>query len=139
MFLTLVVVPNPNGTLTYAESEGTGEASQNGLLVKYYSPDSEYYRTVTEVELLEDVDSVEVIAPQVELLTLAEGTDLETFKAQLENNPAVELVEPNYERQLYGVVNDAYFSDQWWVPHTKAESLWAHASSQKKKSRRSGD
>ena len=60
------------------------------------------------MKILEDVEGVEVIAPQVELLTLTKDADVEAVKMQLENDPTVELVESNVERQIHGTVNDPY-------------------------------
>ena len=133
ILVALFVTPTINAKMVYAESEDIEEAGRNGFLVKYRSPDVEGNRSLAEVKSLQDVEDVEIISPQVELLTVREGADLESIKAQLENNPSVEFVEPNYERELYGATNDPYYYNQWWVPHVKAESLWTYASSQKQK------
>jgi len=101
----------------------------NELLVKYSSD----YRSLASTEILQDVEIMESIAPQVKLLTFSDDADMEAIRIQLENNPSIEYVEPNYERHLLTVLDDPYMSSQWWIPHVKAESMWKHVAAQKKK------
>jgi len=124
---------NENPKSINAEITDFKESGQNGYLVKYHAPSQESFRSLSVAGNMKGVENVEVIAPQVELITLAEGADLELFKVRLENDPNVEFVEPNYERHLMGTVNDPGYAMQWWVPHVKAESMWIHATTQKRK------
>lgn len=101
----------------------------NELLVKYSSD----YRSMASTKILQDVETMESIAPEVELLTFSDDADMEAIRIQLENNPSIEYVEPNYERHLLTVLDDPYTSSQWWLPHVKAESMWKHVAAQKKK------
>lgn len=101
----------------------------NELLVKY----SADYRSLASERSLEGIEEIEVIAPQVELLTFENHINLEQVKRALESDPAVDYVEPNYERQLFSIVNDPYYSNQWWIPHVKAERIWMYIGTQREK------
>jgi len=105
------------------------DVESNELLVKYVND----YQLLAATEMLEDVETVEAIAPWVELLTFSDDADMDAIRTELENDPSIEYVEPNYERHLLTVLDDPHTSSQWWLPHVKAESMWKHVGAQKKK------
>lgn len=127
--ILLLFLPIGGMKTTLATSEELSAIAENGLLVKYV----ESYRSLTSQSETEGVEDIEMITAQVGLLTLSDDANIDEVTAMLENDPAVDYVEPNYERSLLGTVNDPYFGRQWWVPHVKAESMWAYASSQQEK------
>ena len=110
---------------------GTGFAESadvpNEWLVKY--KESTRSLAATEKPVTE---SVEKIAPHVELLTFTEDMSRAEIQKELKKDPMIEYVEPNRERRLMATVNDPYYSQQWWIPHVKADILWTQASKQQK-------
>jgi len=129
MVVILLVMPFmmlPNMKIIHAD---VASNVSNELLVKYSSD----YRSLASSEILQDVETIEIIAPQVELLTFSDDADMEAIRTQLENDSSVEYVEPNYERHLLTVLEDPHTSSQWWLPHVNAESMWKHVVAQKKK------
>jgi len=127
MFLSIGIMSK--ATYTFAESNEFQVENTKELLVKY----ADDYRTLSEPLIERKVVSMESIADQVELLTFPENTDMEAVKIELENNPSVAYVEPNYERHLFTAANDPYYNNQWWVPHVKAEGMWTQAGAQQGK------
>lgn len=101
----------------------------NELLVKY----STDYRSMLLVGEVTEIVDVDIIAPQVQLLTFAEDADMEMVTAALENDPSVEFVEANYERAIQSTVNDPHYRQQWWIPHIHAQSFWEYAPHQQRK------
>ncbi|MFS0576606.1 S8 family peptidase [Sporosarcina sp. 179-K 3D1 HS] len=98
----------------------------NEWLVKYKEPT----RSLAAREQPE-TESVEKIAPQVELLTFPEEMSPADIEQELKKDPLIEYVEPNMERRLMMAVNDPHYSKQWWIPHVKAGILWDQALKQK--------
>lgn len=122
VILLLFILPSPNITHGYVEESHLS----NELLVKYASD----YRLLADARVLQEVETVETIAPQVELLTFQADADMAAIKTQLENDSTIEYVEPNYERHLLSTMSDPDFSKQWWIPHVKAGSMWDYAGAQ---------
>lgn len=122
--LLVLLVPGIKAIHASAESDETTE-----VLVKYVSD----VRSLTDMTTLQGIGTTETIAPQVELVTLSADVDREAIITQLENDPSVDYVEPNYERHLLFTVNDPGYGEQWWVPHVKAESMWKYAEYQQEK------
>lgn len=121
-------------TITYlqidvlASENESRSTTSNELLVKYKIMP----RSIAAFPILPVLtDDTEFVAPSVELLKFPEGVDIDKISQQLEENPFIETIEPNYERQLMASVNDPLYYSQWWVPHTKADRLWPLVGNQK--------
>lgn len=110
-------------------SENAHASGENEWLVKY----SDDYRTLAEVNTLYEANQVERISDQVDLITFPADLTEEAIAHVLENDPSIEYAESNYERNLFGVVNDPHYAKQWWVPYVKAERAWTHVGMQQKK------
>lgn len=99
----------------------------NEWLVKY----KETTRTLASRER-PDAESIEKVAPHVELMTFADHLSEAEIQQELKKDPLIEYVEPNLERRLAMTVNDPYYSRQWWIPHVKATPIWDVADRQQK-------
>lgn len=111
-------------TYAYAENQE--------VLVKYRGD----VQVFSDGDLPDGVIAAEVIAPQIELLTLADGIDMQTM---LSENADIEYIEPNYERHLLTAIdasgklpNDPHLKNQWWLQHVKAPQLWRYQREQQK-------
>jgi serine protease len=58
------------------------------------------------------------ILPDVEALTLPEGTDLGAALATFRADPRVEYAEPDYVRTAFSIPNDPYFASEWGLHNT---------------------
>ncbi|GKV69261.1 hypothetical protein NCCP2716_17590 [Sporosarcina sp. NCCP-2716] len=117
------------GTRTVTAPDLQTDETPSELLVHY----TELPRSVATVPSLpSETGNAESIAPSVQLLTFDTLQACEKAAEKLENNPLVETVEPNYTRTADAVPNDPYYTDQWWLSHVKAPSLWPLAAKQTK-------
>ncbi|WJY26269.1 S8 family peptidase [Sporosarcina trichiuri] len=97
------------------------------LLVQY----KELPRSIASAPSLPaETEEIEDVAPAVQLLSFDTPEDLSKAEAELQRNPLVETVEPNYERAVDMTVNDPFYGQQWWVDHVQAPAIWPHAGSQ---------
>ncbi|AXH98255.1 hypothetical protein DV702_00190 [Sporosarcina sp. PTS2304] len=87
--------------------------------------------SLAEEPSVEGVETIEQIAPKVELWSFAEDADIEQITQQLREDSTVLSVEPNYERHLHAE-SDPFVEKQWWIPHLQPETLWSSVKRQKK-------
>ncbi len=119
--MILIIFMSPNVDAKSPESEVE-------FLIKY----DESVRTLSNVDLLEDVMSREKITENVERIIFSTTEDIADLQKKLEMDDAIAVVEPNVERQLFSKPNDPYYSLQWWVPHIQTEASWSFSTQQKK-------
>ena len=112
--------------LTSTEGVSTGtEETPTDYIVSYY-PDKELAPAV-EKDLLTKAESQEEIAPEMDLIQFPEGENIDASLKKIENDPAVQFVEPDQQRFLMDDPNDPRYSDQWALSSIKAPTAWTVA------------
>lgn len=122
-FLLLLVLSSFLSTDAFAEARGTE------FIVEYASGS---HKSFSGDSLIEGVEEIEKIASKVELWSFAEDADVEMITRQLQREPGVLSVEPNYERHFYAVTNDPLLDKQWWIPQMEPQAMWSLVQKQKK-------
>ncbi|MDV6378774.1 S8 family serine peptidase [Sporosarcina sp. GW1-11] len=103
-------------------------SKETELLIEY----ANVHHSLTEEPSIDGVETIEKIAPNVELWSIAEDVDIQEITKQLQNEPGVLTVEPNYERYLHVSTNDPWLTTQWWIQTLRPESIWTRVNQQKK-------
>ena len=105
------------------------EAISNELLIEY----EETRQTFSLDETVPGVESRETITEDIELWSFTDATDMESMKQQLQEDPNVLHVEPNYERYTHEItLNDPILVKQWWIPQVKPQLIWSRVNEQQK-------
>lgn len=115
--------------LMISQAEVSAEVVSSELLVEY----EESRQAFSLDETVTGVKDREMIADDIELWRFTSATDMESMKAQLQEDPNVLHVEPNYERYTHDLLfDDPNLTEQWWIPQVKPQPIWSRVREQQK-------